>query len=633
MTGKFQKGGSPEFETFLKSYSSLSKLKLKEKRLSREKAQAHSFHPAFERRVEEWVLIDHSREATCTAGLPCYQSRASRSHSISSHRPSITGFAEFLCPPVTPDPAFIAISAAGQIVTQQHDNVGKIWADQHWLKPSKKTALIAPSMLKLVNQFLDQLLFDFLSVLSVSKSTSLRSLRSAVTEVLEPKLAEDTINGADRGLHEYLGDIQAEYSELEPTSDWNLELIWKQIQLRCMVYSSLGDMDEEDEVYYTDQEQLRVAFPAVAIFLTSILEHIGEFILMVVAQAAYHRSRTKHEQEEGTNATSKIDDHIVVEETDLVHVALDRTLGRLWRKFMKRINPVTAPTARRGNSSTKAKMLTKWQKAFQTTPLWDPDNSWKEIDVRNKLTRLEQKHREDTISMIRQCSKEDPFFLTIHDIYFGRIWFNKEVIRMIERTSILLTVASLYAPAESTTRTFDAADKPTSVDSEPDGNDDGTAESEESYDSMSSGTQDVADGSLIQPLIVASKQKLIDCLMEHFWVLLEQMQDTNIVGHASEASSTRAKTAPSSTAPSAELSSLKGSRRTKRRLREDNGADSEEDGQNKPTPPKESSAVSDPTKSNQGFACPYRKHNPRKYGIDGWRPCALTPHNTIARVK
>jgi hypothetical protein len=33
------------------------------------------------------------------------------------------------------------------------------------------------------------------------------------------------------------------------------------------------------------------------------------------------------------------------------------------------------------------------------------------------------------------------------------------------------------------------------------------------------------------------------------------------------------------------------------------------------------------------FACPYRKHNPRKYGVADWRSCALSHHKTIARVK
>ncbi|KAN0102569.1 hypothetical protein V8E51_010882 [Hyaloscypha variabilis] len=34
-----------------------------------------------------------------------------------------------------------------------------------------------------------------------------------------------------------------------------------------------------------------------------------------------------------------------------------------------------------------------------------------------------------------------------------------------------------------------------------------------------------------------------------------------------------------------------------------------------------------------GFACPFRKRNPRKYCMKNWRSCALSPHKTVARVK
>jgi hypothetical protein len=33
------------------------------------------------------------------------------------------------------------------------------------------------------------------------------------------------------------------------------------------------------------------------------------------------------------------------------------------------------------------------------------------------------------------------------------------------------------------------------------------------------------------------------------------------------------------------------------------------------------------------FACPYRKRDSRKYRVQDWRSCALTPLETVARVK
>jgi len=291
-------------------------------------------------------------------------SRNGRSHSISSDRPSITSaYGGLLSPPltVTPEPAFIAASAASQIVTNDHESKSDSWFDQHGIEPSGETALVSQGALRLVNRFLDQLLFNFLSI---SKSTSLASLRPAVGEVLKPKLAKDAINGADQELHEYLGggedeELMAFHNGLEPSGDWDLELVWKRTRLRCMVYSSLGDMEEEDEDLYTEQEQLDgppgssnrfsgnsgVVSPAVAIFLTSILEFMGEQVLTVAGQAAYKRLRSRLEREdrEGTGQTTEEDiaERVVVEDTDMERVALDRTLGRLWRGWKKRIRSPT----------------------------------------------------------------------------------------------------------------------------------------------------------------------------------------------------------------------------------------------------------------------------------------------------
>lgn len=283
------------------------------------------------------------------------QTRSKRSNSISSDRPSANGYGGLLSPPptISPEPNFIAASAASQIVTNDHDSRSDSWFDQLGIEPSGETALVTPAALKLVNRFLDQLLFNFLSV---SKSTSLAALRPAVTEVLKPKLARDAINGAEQELHEYLGggddeELMAFHNGLESTGDWDLELIWKRTRLRCMVYSSLGDMEEEDEDDWTEREHLEdssgsgpgVVSPAVAIFLTSILEFMGEQVLVVAGQAAYQRLKTKLEKEakEGTSQAVDIAERVVVDENDTERVALDRTLGRLWRGWKKRVRSPT----------------------------------------------------------------------------------------------------------------------------------------------------------------------------------------------------------------------------------------------------------------------------------------------------
>ncbi|QSZ33265.1 hypothetical protein DSL72_002853 [Monilinia vaccinii-corymbosi] len=275
--------------------------------------------------------------------------RVAPSQSASSEGSSTASASTALRSPplsISPEPVFIAHSAASQIVTNDHDVRADARLDQHGIEPSGETALVSPAALKLVNQFLDQLVFNFLSV---SKSTSLVSLRPAVSEVLKSKLARDAVSGADNELREYLGggeDDELLSSEREGLSsrDWDLELVWKRTRLRCMVYSSLGDMEEEDEHRYTAQEHLNgplesgIVSPAVAIFLTSILEFMGEKILLVAGNAAYERLRMKHEKEErnGTTGQTDIAERVVVEEADIERVAFDRTLGELWRGWKRR---------------------------------------------------------------------------------------------------------------------------------------------------------------------------------------------------------------------------------------------------------------------------------------------------------
>ncbi|KAF7887407.1 hypothetical protein EAF00_009701 [Botryotinia globosa] len=291
--------------------------------------------------------------------------RLARSHSVSSDKHSTAStYTGLLSPPlsVSPEPVFIAHSAASQIVTNDHDSSADAWLDQHSIGPSGETALVSPAALKLVNTFLDQLVFNFLSV---SKSTSLVSLRPAVAEVLKSRLASDAVSGADAELREYLGgseddELLSSEREGQSSRDWDLKLVWKRTRLRCMVYSSLGDMEEKDEDRYTAQEHLNgssefggrenesgIVSPAVAIFLTSILEFMGEQILIVGGQAAYSRLRMKYEKDErdGLIRQTDIAERVVVEEADMERVASDRKLGKLWRGWKKRIRSPTSPVS------------------------------------------------------------------------------------------------------------------------------------------------------------------------------------------------------------------------------------------------------------------------------------------------
>ena len=258
----------------------------------------------------------------------------SRSQSVSSDRAQIhSRLPSLLTPPTSTSlaPAYIAASAASQLVTTDHDSQAYSWFTEDGIAPSGESVLVSPASLNLVNSFLDQLLYNFLCV---ARSTALGALRSAVLEVLKPTLAREAIEGADQELNEYLGDkdeedlLELEHEQASGT-DWDIERVWKQTRLRCMVYSSLGDVEEDDEELYLEQEQINspsgdlpnaqsgMIPPPVAVFLTSILEFIGEQTLIVAGQAAYQRSRPKRRPEgEGLTSPHDIADRVVVLELD-----------------------------------------------------------------------------------------------------------------------------------------------------------------------------------------------------------------------------------------------------------------------------------------------------------------------------
>lgn len=295
-------------------------------------------------------------------GLDMPASRSQRNHSMSSDRTSSFSASLTSPPSVSPDPAYIALSAASQIVNTDRTDRG--YLEGEGSRVEFQTAIVAPGALALVNGFLDQLLYSFLAS---SRSTSIAALRPAIQEVLKPRLAKEAIQGADEELEVYMtgGDTEellAFHGGQSFRGDYDLNLIWRRTRLRCMVYTRLGDMEEEDEEAYLEQEgqdtnegrrrldrDIGSVSPAAAIFLTAILEYIGENAMLLAGEAAYNRFQTKGPRSDTSRA--------VVEEIDMEKLAFNGTLGRLWRSWKKRVrsssllSPRPASLGRRKTSS------------------------------------------------------------------------------------------------------------------------------------------------------------------------------------------------------------------------------------------------------------------------------------------
>jgi hypothetical protein len=304
--------------------------------------------------------------------------------------------------------------------------------------------------------------------------------------------------------------------------------------------------------------------------------------------------------------------------------------SRVSNEFIQRAGALKSTQA---DSCDKLEMLWRWEQAVQTTSLRNSNVSSSRRSY--SLTKVREKLR--LVRRISEGMKGDPPFLTISDIDFGGHWFKMEVTKMINRGGIGPRALAAAQPAtiELEARAIEIVEEAISPENETDWVEDESDESEESFESTSSDTEqstvwEVISGSWIEPTLAASKTKLIDRLMEDFWIFFGQVQHTNIVGHTGASSSTGATTSSSNTLSSTASCLAKGS---KRGLEDQNDPESDDDSQRRSGPPRKGSVVPEPERSRPNFACPYRKHNPRKYSVTEWRPCALTPHNTIARVK
>ncbi|KAK0905291.1 hypothetical protein LTR02_006508 [Friedmanniomyces endolithicus] len=259
---------------------------------------------------------------------------------------------------VNPPPAYVAPFGATQVVSEHRAAVKPSESDDERATPNQEDFHFSEPALALVNTFLDQLLFSFLST---ARSTSLLALKPAVLEVLKHRLARDAIASAEDELKELLsgGDEEEELNTNQNTAEsrrrWDLELVWKRTRLRVMVYMRLGEMEDDDEERYVKQEELfqgserrfsqnsGLVSWAAAIFLTGVLEYVAEQTLQAAGNAAYSRDKR---QRRSTMTTSSSDEQktVIVEEHDVEKVALSPILGRLWRTWRKLLRGNSAPS-------------------------------------------------------------------------------------------------------------------------------------------------------------------------------------------------------------------------------------------------------------------------------------------------
>lgn len=266
--------------------------------------------------------------------------KAMRSPSLSSDVPSTRSAATAALPEVNPPPSFVATAEASQLVSSEIED----------------TVNVTEQALVLLNSFLDHILYN---ILSTAKSNQLARLRSAVPVVLKPRLGKAALAAADEELKEYLNDGDDEMlvgSDPQPEcgTNFDLDLAWKLARLRCMVYTRLGDMEEEDEEEHIEAEQLNPGSGAYthaahrassvraasAIFLTSILEYLGEQALLYAVQNTARRAQAPKSPvalqfNKHGPMSPPLHQSMDLDESDMFYVGRESPLSRLWRSWRR----------------------------------------------------------------------------------------------------------------------------------------------------------------------------------------------------------------------------------------------------------------------------------------------------------
>lgn len=234
-----------------------------------------------------------------------------------------------------PDPSYISLEAANELVRPEAE-----------LSFTVKDVIITSAGLRTINLFLDYILHE---ILARAKATALFRLRKGVALVIRTPLGTTAMVKADQELSEYLHDSETELfaqgdngdeDSEQNESTWDLDKVWVRARIKCMIYSTMGDKEDDDfdggfQDYGANEETApvkRELSNAGAIYLTTILEHIGERCLFVSARAAYHRLGNSLDDIE--NLADPVP--LTVEDADVKRgIVEDDLMTRLWRKWKR----------------------------------------------------------------------------------------------------------------------------------------------------------------------------------------------------------------------------------------------------------------------------------------------------------
>jgi len=146
---------------------------------------------------------------------------------------------------------------------------------------------ISIEALEAINVFLDEFLY---SILNTAQSLALDRIKRSISTVLPTNLGKKAVLEAELELKTYVESGASDHTKERTVhiTPFPLQKIYEQFRVKCQFYSTLGEKgaDERDHRNVPDlygTEGIHIA-PSLAIYLTAILEYVGEHVLIMVAK-------------------------------------------------------------------------------------------------------------------------------------------------------------------------------------------------------------------------------------------------------------------------------------------------------------------------------------------------------------
>ncbi|CAG8823633.1 9213_t:CDS:1, partial [Dentiscutata erythropus] len=146
---------------------------------------------------------------------------------------------------------------------------------------------ISSEALFAINTFLDEFLY---CLIDSARSLDLVRIKLAIGQVLPTSLGKNAVQEAELELKTYWESGNSDHTQ-ERTIEINpfpLQKVFEQFRIKCQYFSTLGERASDDrgrnlvpDLY--GAEGIHIA-PSLAIYLTAVLEYVGEYTLILVAK-------------------------------------------------------------------------------------------------------------------------------------------------------------------------------------------------------------------------------------------------------------------------------------------------------------------------------------------------------------